>query len=51
MFHYRLGWLYEVNGAVDNAAGRYQKFLDIIDDADPEVTEVLDARRLARLSG
>jgi len=45
LFHFRLGVLYEENGQAEKAAQQYEKFLEIIGDPDPTVTEAPDARR------
>jgi cytochrome c-type biogenesis protein CcmH/NrfG len=51
-FHYRLGVLYEQNGQIEIAAQRFEMFLEICGDADPELAEVTDARRrMAALTG
>ena len=52
LFHYRLALLCEEKGMPGKAARQYEKFLEICGDADPELTEVPDARRrLAALAG
>ena len=48
--HYRLARLYERKGVLKKAEAQYERFLEIIGEADPSVTEVPDTRRLAELS-
>jgi tetratricopeptide (TPR) repeat protein/tRNA A-37 threonylcarbamoyl transferase component Bud32 len=43
--HYYLGLAYEQNGQAEKAAGQYEVFLDIWQNADPGIDEVEDARR------
>jgi tetratricopeptide (TPR) repeat protein len=48
--YYELGKIYEQKGWKGKAIEHYEKFLDLWKDADPEFTEVKDARkRLAAL--
>jgi serine/threonine protein kinase/Flp pilus assembly protein TadD len=48
--HYRLGVAYEGSGWTDKAIEQYETFLDIWEDADPDIPVLQDARRrLARL--
>jgi tetratricopeptide (TPR) repeat protein len=50
--HYQLGVAYESSGWNSKAVEQYEKFLGIWRDADPGISEVVDAReRLARLKG
>ncbi|MBD3412922.1 MAG: tetratricopeptide repeat protein, partial [Candidatus Aminicenantes bacterium] len=50
VYHYRLAILYEEKGWEGKAMEEYEKFLALWKDADPEFTEVTDARkRLAAL--
>ena len=48
--HYLLGQAYEQSGWIDKAIEKYELFLEIWKDADPEIIMVQDAKkRLARL--
>jgi serine/threonine protein kinase/tetratricopeptide (TPR) repeat protein len=48
--HYLLGLAYEESGWNKKAIGKYEEFLEILEDADPDLADVEDARqRLARL--
>ena len=48
--HYQLGKLYEQKGDAAEAKKYYERFLDIWKEADPDITEVADAKkRLANL--
>jgi len=50
--HYHLGKLYEHKGESDEAVKYYERFLEIWKDADPDLPELIDARkRLAPLKG
>jgi tetratricopeptide (TPR) repeat protein len=49
-YHYRLAKLYEQKGKREKAIERYQIFLDIWENADPDIPELIDAQnRLATL--
>jgi hypothetical protein len=51
-FHYRLAKLYEQKGLAAKAMARYEHFLTVWKDADPDWPELSDAKaRLARLKG
>ena len=51
-FHFRLAELYDQKGMRERAVERYRKFLDIWKNADPEIPEVVEAKkRLAALQG
>jgi serine/threonine protein kinase/tetratricopeptide (TPR) repeat protein len=45
LFHYRLARLYEDEGRAADAARSYERFLEICEDAGPELTQLDDARR------
>ena len=50
--HYFLGQAYEESGWTNKAIAQYEEFLDIYEDADPDIEEIQDARdRLAKLRG
>jgi serine/threonine protein kinase/Flp pilus assembly protein TadD len=50
ILHYHLGVAYEQSGWTDKAIGEYEKFLDILKNADTAIPEIADARqRLAKL--
>jgi serine/threonine protein kinase/tetratricopeptide (TPR) repeat protein len=50
LFHYRLGLMYEDANETYEAIAEFEKFLDLLKDADPSLTEVADAReRVAEL--
>jgi serine/threonine protein kinase/tetratricopeptide (TPR) repeat protein len=52
LYHYRFGRVLEEKGEKDRARGEYQKFLKYWADADPDFSELKDARtRLAALGG
>jgi serine/threonine protein kinase/Flp pilus assembly protein TadD len=48
-YHFRLAKLYEEKALKDKAIKHYQKFLDLWNDADPDIPEVEEARK--RLDG
>lgn len=50
--YYRLAELYEQKGIKSKAIVHYEKFLDLWQDADPDIPEVIEAkRRLSKLQG
>jgi len=51
-YHFRLAELYEQKGMKDRAVDSYERFLEIWKNADPDIPEVVEARkRLAALQG
>ncbi len=51
-YHYELAKLYEQTGQKEKAIERYEKFLDIWKNADPDIPELIDAKtHLAKLKG
>jgi tetratricopeptide (TPR) repeat protein len=45
LYHYRVAKLYELKGLKDRAKAEYLKLLEIWKDADPDIPELVDARR------
>jgi tetratricopeptide (TPR) repeat protein len=51
-YYFLLAELYEKKGIKDRAIGTYKRFLDLWKNADPEIPEVVEAKkRLAALQG
>ena len=51
-YYFRLAELYEKNGMKEGAIEKYKRFLDLWKNADPEIAEVVEAKkRLAALQG
>ena len=44
-FHYRLAQLYEEKGEKQKAIDRYKHFLEVWKDADPDIPELIDAKK------
>jgi len=44
-YYYRLAKLYEEKGLIEKAIEHYQKFLNLWKDADPDIQEVIDAKK------
>ncbi len=48
IYHYRLAKLYEEKGWKEKAIGEFEKFLELWKDADKDLPELVDAKKLAK---